>query len=132
MNTMVHIHLLKTVSFIFICSTSIRSQSLYENDIQSYHILDGESKESSVQSLLNATQANFKKKVLTLEECNGRYNSIVDEYKHLLEMSRKGLIPNGTFLMLFDTLHFYLVPIKCLNAIYEKVNSKIIFLFISS
>lgn len=125
MNIMVHIHLLKTVYFIFICSTSIRSQSLYENDIQSYHILDGESKESSVQSLLNATQASLKKKVLTLEECNSRYNSIVDAYKHLLEMSRKGLVPNGTFQWCSIHYTFFLFPVKCLNAIYEKVNAKI-------
>lgn len=69
---------------------------------------DGERKESPVQSLLNATQASLKTKVLTLEECNGRYTSIVDAYKHLLEMTRKGLVPNGTCLMLFDTLHFLL------------------------
>lgn len=48
--------------FTVVFLTNIRAQILYETDYQQYSVLNRESKEVSVQSLVGETEALLKKK----------------------------------------------------------------------
>nr|XP_034307097.1 fucolectin [Crassostrea gigas] len=57
-----------TFSLVFL--TCIFSQTLYESDYQQNNILNRESKDVSLQSLLDETEALLKKKTSDLQNCN--------------------------------------------------------------
>lgn len=97
LENMLHIQLLKTTFLALMYLTSILSQSLYDNDFQQYHTLNRESRERSVEDLINVTETILKERTFKLEKCNARHNSIVDAYSELLRMNNKGIIPNGKF-----------------------------------
>lgn len=75
--------------------TSIRAQILYETDYQQYSMLNRESKEVSVHSLLGETEALLKKKTTDLQKLVDKE----DAYNDLMMMYSQGQIPNGEKLM---------------------------------
>lgn len=74
---------------------SIRAQILYETDYQQYSMLNRESKEVSVHSLLGETEALLKKKTTDLQKLVDKE----DAYNDLMMMYSQGQIPNGEKLM---------------------------------
>lgn len=97
LENMLHIQLFKTTFLTLMYLTSILSQSLYDNDFQQCHTFNRESRERSVEDLINVTETILKERTLKLEKYNARHNSIVDAYSELLRMNNKGIIPNGKF-----------------------------------
>lgn len=75
---------------------SIRAQILYETDYQQYSMLNRESKEVSVYSLLGETEALLKKKTTDLQKL---VDIKEDAYNDLMMMYSQGQIPNGEKLM---------------------------------
>lgn len=75
---------------------SIRAQILYETDYQQYSMLNRESKEASVYSLLGETEALLKKKATDLQKL---VDIKEDAYNDLMMMYSQGQIPNGEKLM---------------------------------
>lgn len=69
-----------TACLMLVLGTSIYSQKLYENDYRQYSILKKESKEVTVQSLLDETEALLKKKTSNLQDCVDKE----DAYNNLL------------------------------------------------
>lgn len=63
---------------ILVLGTSIYSQKLYDTDYRQYTILNRESKEVTVQSLLDETEALLKKKTSNLQDCINKE----DEYNN--------------------------------------------------
>lgn len=63
---------------ILVLGTSIYSQKLYDTDYRQYNILNRESKEVTVQSLLDETEAILKKKTSNLQDCINKE----DEYNN--------------------------------------------------
>lgn len=69
MNGLMNTLQFKTICLTMVFLTCILSQTLYENDYQQYTILNRESKEVSVQSLLDKTEALLKEKTLNFQKC---------------------------------------------------------------
>lgn len=105
LENMLHIQLFKTTFLTLMYLTSILSQSLYDNDFQQCHTFNRESRERSVEDLINVTETILKERTLKLEKCNARHNSIVHAYSELLRMNNKGIIPNGKFLNIQNFSH---------------------------
>lgn len=74
--------------FTVVFLTNIRAQILYETDYQQYSVLNRESKEVSVQSLVSETEALLKKKTSDLQK-------LVEKYDELLMIHSQEQIPNG-------------------------------------
>lgn len=75
-----------TACLMLVLGTSIYSQKLYENDYRQYSILKKESKEVTVQSLLDETEALLKKKTSNLQDCVDKE----DAYNNLLMLHSQG------------------------------------------
>lgn len=73
--------------FTVVFLTNIRAQILYETDYQQYSVLNRESKEVSVQSLVGETEALLKKKTSDLQK-------LVEKYDELLMIHSQEQIPN--------------------------------------
>lgn len=69
MNGLMNTLQFKTICLTMVFLTCILSQTLYENDYQQYTILNRESKEVSVQSLLDKTEALLKEKTFNFQKC---------------------------------------------------------------
>lgn len=74
--------------FTVVFLTNIRAQILYETDYQQYSVLNRESMEVSVQSLVGETEALLKKKTSDLQK-------LVEKYDELLMIHSQEQIPNG-------------------------------------
>lgn len=73
------------------------SQSLYKNNDLECNILNKESGDLSIQSLIETTESRLKEVQLKMEECRVKENIISKFYKDLLRMFNKGEYPNGTY-----------------------------------
>lgn len=85
---------------------SIRAQILYETDYQQYSMLNRESKEVSVYSLLGETEALLKKKTTDLQKL---VDIKEDAYNDLMMMYSQGQIPNDTTIEEICSRHPHLI-----------------------
>ena len=74
------------------------SQSLYENNDLEYNILNKESGDLSIKSLIEAAESRLKEVQINKEECSVKVNVLSESYKDMLRMFNKGEYPNGTYM----------------------------------
>ena len=74
------------------------SQSLYENNDLKCNILNKESGDLSIQSLIEAAESRLKEVQINKEECRVKVNVVSKSYKDMLRMFNKGEYPNGTYM----------------------------------
>lgn len=78
MNRLMNTLQFKTACLTMVFLSCIFSQTLYESDYQQYTILNRESKDVSLQSLLDETEALLKEKTSYLQKCMDMKDSYND------------------------------------------------------
>lgn len=71
------------------------SQSLYDLE---YNILNKESGDLSIQSLIKTAESRLKEVQINKEECSVKVNVVSKSYKDILRMFNTGEYPNGTYM----------------------------------
>ena len=74
------------------------SQSLYENNDLKCNILNKESGDLSIKSLIEAAESRLKEVQINKEECSVKVNVLSKSYKDILRMFNTGEYPNGTYM----------------------------------
>lgn len=80
-----------TACLMLVLGTSIYSQKLYETDYWQYNILNGKSKDVTVQFLLDETETLLKKTASNCQDCVDKE----DAYNNLLMLYSQERFPNG-------------------------------------
>ena len=74
------------------------SQSLYENIDLECNILNKESGDLSIQSLIKTAESRLKEVQINKEECSVKVKVVSKSYKDILRMFNTGEYPNGTYM----------------------------------
>ena len=85
----------KTTCLMLLHCVIVFCQSLYDLE---YNILNKESGDLSIQSLIKAAESRLKEVQINKEECSVKVNVVSKSYKDILRMFNTGEYPNGTYM----------------------------------
>ena len=94
MDTLLTLSFFNTLFAILFFSSSISTQSLYEDGDRSYNDFNAKSKEIEVQTFLEKTEARLRETELQFEKFKEK-DLMSDPYNKLLKMINTGQLPDG-------------------------------------
>ena len=113
MDTLLTLSFFNTLFAILFFSSSISTQSLYEDGNRSYNDFNAKSQEIEVQTFLEKTEARLRETELQVEKFKEKDMS--DPYNKLLKMINTGQLPDGNLYVQSISFSLNIFILKSVN-----------------